>query len=598
MPSARSSNADRRRSRTTAVRRRPHSSSGVRVDLGDGVTVERGVRLRLPDATELVSDHYRPAVAGPLPTLLVRQPYGRAVATTVVYAQPNWFAARGYNVVIQDVRGRGDSTGHFVPFVHEGGDGAATIDWLAGRPECDGRVGMYGFSYQGMTQLLAAAEQPEALRCITPAQTAGDLHNGWFYHHGAFRLASGMGWAAQMLKADARRLRLRKASDALESAWTNLGALYASTPYGGAPVLTARGLPRYARDWMEHREPGPFWRRQDISGREASIRVPALHVWGWFDTYLHGSELLYRALCEGADPAVRGSQYLIAGPWTHIPWGRHAGEADHGPAAELDTDAILLRWFNHWLKGSGDFAAEPRVRSFVLGANRWETADRWPFDGDGGTETTLFLGSGGRANSTRGDGVLAETPSPDGATRDQFVYEPEVPVGGPGPGGASGCFNQTRADAMNNVVVYTGPVLERPVHVRGCPRVRLFATSLRAHADLFAKLVRVRPDGRSENVTHGIARSGRLFGGKAGGFQADTVMEWAFPLEPTDCVFGSGDRIRLVVAGSAFPLYDRNPGSDVPPHRATSWDWLQNQQQVVHDAGHPSALVLPTVRPT
>ncbi len=131
-----------------------------------------------------------PPQPGPHPTLLMRQPYGRDIASTVVYAHPVWFARHGYNVVIQDVRGRGDSEGEFYPFRHEGRDGAETIAWLRTRPESNGRIGMYGFSYQGMTQLLAAAEQPEGLHCIAPGMTAYDLYHGWFYHHGALRFAS------------------------------------------------------------------------------------------------------------------------------------------------------------------------------------------------------------------------------------------------------------------------------------------------------------------------------------------------------------------------------------------------------------------------
>ena len=100
----------------------------------------------------------------------MRQPYGRDIASTVVYAHPVWFASRGYNVVIQDVRGRGDSEGEFYPFRNEGRDGVETIAWLRTRAESNGRIGMYGFSYQGMTQLLAAAQQPEGLVCIAPAR--------------------------------------------------------------------------------------------------------------------------------------------------------------------------------------------------------------------------------------------------------------------------------------------------------------------------------------------------------------------------------------------------------------------------------------------
>lgn len=559
------------------------------------------MRFRLRDGTVLISDHYYPPGGGPAPTLLVRQPYGRAVATTVVYAQPAWFAAQGYNVVIQDVRGRGDSTGEFYPFRHEGKDGATTIDWLASRPECDGRIGMYGFSYQGLTQLLAAAEQPKALKCISPAQTAGDLFHGWFYHHGAFRLASGLGWATQMLKADARRLKSPKASETLEAAWQSLPSAYAAAPYGKLKHLSARGLPTYYRDWTGKREAGAWWARHDISTRHDKITIPALHVWGWFDTYLHGSELLYRELCEKAGtPEARTNQYVIAGPWTHIPWSRFAGESDLGASAVLDTDAVLLRWFNHWLKDSGEFAEEPKIRAFVLGENRWHALDSWPaiagIDSKGkagAPVATLFLDSAGRANSSKGDGTLSAQPPAADSPRDMFVYEPEVPVGAPGTNAAPGQFNQARADSMNNVLVYTGPALESRVHVCGSPRVSLFATSRSTHADLYARLERVLADGRVLNVCHGIARSSWLF--RETGFEADAIHHWEFDLEPTSCVFAEGDRIRLVVSGSAFPLYDRNPGSAVPPHLATPRDWLQNQQQILHDAEHPSCIALPIV---
>src|SRR5579871_1288321 len=141
------------------------------VDCGDGVRLERGVRCRMRDGVELASDHYYSAPSRPLPTLLMRQPYGRDIASTVVYAHPVWFARHGFNVVIQDVRGRGDSGGEFYPFRNEGADGVDTIAWLRTRPESNGRVGMYGFSYQGMTQLLAAAERPEGLQCISPGMT-------------------------------------------------------------------------------------------------------------------------------------------------------------------------------------------------------------------------------------------------------------------------------------------------------------------------------------------------------------------------------------------------------------------------------------------
>ncbi len=260
-----------------------------------------------------------------------------------------------------------------IPFRTEGTDGAETIRWLRTRGESNGAIGMYGFSYQGMTQLLAAAEQPEGLVCIAPAMTACDLYHGWFYRQGALRLASSLGWGLQMLKADARRRKLRAASDGLEKAWIDLRSQPLVTPYGLHPQLQHEGLPTYVTDWFTHDLPGPYWSSLDVSESLARIALPALHISGWFDTYLSGSVDGFRALA-----AAQENQYLVAGPWIHIPWGEWIGEQNLGPQALLDTDALLLRWFNHWLKNSGEFAHEPRIRHFALGANRWFDAETFP----------------------------------------------------------------------------------------------------------------------------------------------------------------------------------------------------------------------------
>ena len=262
----------------------------------------------------------------------------------------------------------GDSEGEFYPFRHEGADGAETIRWLLTRPESNGRVGMYGFSYQGMTQLLAAAERPEGLQCIAPAMTAHDLYHGWFYHHGALRLASTMGWGLQMLKEDARRLSLREASDDLQAAWLDLRNQPLHAPYRQHPALLQQGLPPYVVNWFDHDMASSYWSQMDISRSLLQIQIPALHLAGWFDTYLKGSVDGFLALTSGAGSVLaRENQYLIAGPWVHIPWGDRVGDRNFGPNALLDTDAILLRWFNHWLKDSGEFSTEPKIRHFAMG---------------------------------------------------------------------------------------------------------------------------------------------------------------------------------------------------------------------------------------
>jgi uncharacterized protein len=559
------------------------------VDYGEGVRLERGVRARMRDGVELVSDHYYPSQPSPQPTLLMRQPYGRDIASTVIYAHPVWFARHGYNVVIQDVRGRGDSEGDFYPFRNEGVDGADTIAWLRTRPESNGRIGMYGFSYQGMTQLLAAAEQPEGLQCISPGMTACDLYHGWFYQGGVLRLASTLGWGLQMLKEDARRRKLREASDRLEQAWAQVAAQTSVLPIYAHPALHGEGLPTYVLDWLDHDRPGEYWRALDISQRLEKINVPALHISGWYDMFVRGSVDGFLALKKSAaSEFARENQYLLAGPWLHIPWGDRIGATDFGPEALVDTDVILLRWFDHWLKDSGAFEGKAHVRHFVLGEICWREAQTFP----DAAQHSLFLHSDGRANSRKGNGKLSVASPDTDEPCDIFVYDPEVPVLAPGgPAASSGQFDQATLELGNNLLVYSSEPLKEPLWIFGSPRVVLYCSTSLATADFTAKLVRVRPNGSADFICIGTARSNYLFANEH--YVADKIHRWDFPLEPTSCLFAKDDVIRLEIASSAFPLFDRNPGTDVPSSRATSWDWRHSTHTVFHMRVCPSALYLP-----
>ena len=135
--------------------KRPDAARTPR-DLCNVSAPERAI-LQCRDGVTLVADVYRPEAPGPHPVLLMRQPYGRRIASTVVFAHPAWYAAHGYIVVIQDVRGCGDSGGSFRVFADDVADGAATLAWAADLKGANGRVGTYGFSYQGTNQLLALA---------------------------------------------------------------------------------------------------------------------------------------------------------------------------------------------------------------------------------------------------------------------------------------------------------------------------------------------------------------------------------------------------------------------------------------------------------
>ena len=559
------------------------------IDCGGGIRLERNVVCRMSDGVKLVSDHYYPPGQGPWPTLLMRQADGRDLASTAVYAHPIWFTRHGYHVVIQDVRGRGGSEGEFYPFRNEGRDGAETIAWLRNHLASNGQIGMYGFSYQGAVQWLAAAEQPEGLKCIAPHMTAADPYHGWFYHQGALRLSSTLAWGVQMLREDARRKGLRAAGARLAAAWSDICAQPAQAAYANHPAIADPNLPSYLRDWISHRVPDEYWQAFNIGKRMEHIQVPALHIAGWFDTHLDGSIGGYLALrCRARSEFARAHQYLIAGPWVHVPWGDRAGEANLGEAANVDTDAILLRWFNHWLRDSGEFGGQPRIRHFSLGPNRWRSAAEWPQE----PGFRLYLHSAGNANARKGDGRLSAAAPAGDEPGDVFVYDPEAPVPAPGgPQALSGPFDQAELEMGNNLLVYTSEPVARETEIFGQPRIELWTATSAPCADFTAKLVRVTTAGRAEFLCIGAARSSWLF--RDAQYQADTVQCWRFTLEPISFVLAPLESLRLEIASSAFPLYDRNPSTGAPPQLADNWSWDRSTQRVLHTASQPSSLFLP-----
>lgn len=325
------------------------------------------------DRVRLDADIYRPDTREKLPILLMRQPYGRAIASTVVYAHPRWYAAQGYIVVIQDVRGRGTSEGKFDLFTHEVADGLDTIDWVSGLANSTGEVGMYGFSYQGMTQLYAAANKPPALRAIAPAMVAYDLYRDWAYENGAFCLYANLAWAVQLA---AERARLK--GD--ESAYVRLANAASNLPLkerlpANPQIIQELAPDSFYHTWLHNPQPGSYWQARSPKYLLDDVDLPMLHVGGWFDPYLRGTLNLYRAMAAKS----QHPQHLIVGPWAHLPWCRKLNKVDYGMEAQNPIDAIQIRWFDYFLKGkdTGMLKEDP-ISLFEMGSNQWREFERFP----------------------------------------------------------------------------------------------------------------------------------------------------------------------------------------------------------------------------
>jgi putative CocE/NonD family hydrolase len=545
--------------------------------------VETGAVATMRDGARLTADIYRPVGNGPWPVLLMRQPYGREIASTVVYAQPAWFARQGYMVVIQDVRGRGGSEGVFYPFRDDETDGYDTVMWSSALPGSNGRVGMYGFSYQSATQLLAALGRPPPLRAIAPHMTAYDLYSGWFYRAGLLQLHTTLYWGNQMLRDDAYRGGMADFYARLERRWGDTAPLARQLPIAGITPLTDPEAAPYVRDWLEHDEYDTYWKERNIQLRVAEITVPMFHMSGWYDWFLRGTMAGHRAACE----AGRADVFIVCSPWIHLPWTRSVGTADLGPEARLDVDELLVAWFDHWLKGRPRDPRTQGARIFVLGENKWEQAPAWPPPGV--VDQKWFLASHGRANSLFGDGCL----DPGGARGpcDQFVYDPRVPVLAPGGqfGGSLtwGPVDLSQAQQGNNMLVYSAN-LERTLRISGAPRCRLFVRSSAPDTAFVARLSRVAPGGEATFLTLGAARL------REGLPAPDGSTELVVQLDDTCCRFEAGDGLRLDVASSAFPMLALHPNTLESPNRvATPAEYRIARQIVYHDARRPSCLELP-----
>jgi putative CocE/NonD family hydrolase len=547
--------------------------------------------MRTRDGQRLAADIYRPNAPGQFPVLLMRLPYGREVASTPVYAHPIWYARQGYVVVVQDVRGRGLSEGTFYPGRHEAEDGYDAVEWAAGLPFSNGAVGMYGFSYQGMVQLLTASLQPPHLRAIAPAMAGTSLYDGWAYRGGCFALAFNLSWAVQLATHEAWRRKDAPHTSELLDAAADIGRLFARLPVGDQPVLARDGIAPYYADWVMHETYDAYWQPWSIRERWAEIRVPALHVGGWFDIFDDQPAHNF----EGLQNVAHAPQKLVVGPWSHIPWTRLTGDLDFGPRANAtEIDDLQVRWFDRSLKGvNNGVDREDPIALFATGVDEWRRLVTLKTD----DQFTVYLSSGGRANSLGGDGrLLAEAPADE--QPDVYVYEPLVPTWLPGPQPllpvlALGPHDQRPAERFNSVLVYTSAPLRDGLEVRGRPRLDLWISSSARDTDFVAKLVDVRVDGFAQLVSLVPLRARFRESLSDTRLLEPGVPELLCMTFPLVChTFQAGHAIRLELASSCFPLFDRNPNTGAPSWKVSPVEFRTATQTVLHDTNHPSRLVL------
>ena len=571
------------------------------------VTKQTEVGATMRDGTVLRADVYRPRTSDAVPVILMRTQYGKSDAQSGLrFQHPDWFASHCYLVVVQDVRGQGTSGGTFSEFTNDMADGYDSVEWAAALPGSNGKVGMYGSSYVGATQWLAAVTTPPHLTTIVPANTASDYYDGWTYEGGEFRLAFVQPWAIGSIALTAARNRNDQAAVAqLQAAAAEPTRWMDFRPFKDLPPMQPQNpavAPWYF-DWIRHSRRDDFWRQVSIRDRYPSVNVPVLDVEGWYDAFLAGGiENFTGMVAHGGTGQARDNQRLVIGPWDHVNWGQSDSTPapllkDIGAVGASPINDLMLAWFDQFLKGQhNNVAGPPRVDYFVMGANAWKSAPSWPLPQ---THWTKFYLSGPGGIQDREGELVSGAPATQ--PPDTYTYDPNFPV--PSIGGHSCCgaqsgpqgpYDQTPVEQRSDVLVYDSAPLGRDTEMTGPISVQLWAQSTATDTDFTAKLTAIKPDGTVINLNNGILRTAfrdslsdptPITPGRPYLYQ---IQVW-----PTSYEFRAGDRIGLEISSSDYPQFAPNPNTAAPFGVDTATQTAT--QTILHDAEHPSAVTLPMI---
>jgi len=545
------------------------------------MSVRRALNLRVPmrDGGELSADVVRPDDDEPHPVVVCRTPYNKN--SERAHKSATTFAEAGYAFAWMDVRGRGDSDGEFIPYRNDGRDGFDAIEWLASQPWCSGDVVSKGGSYTGLNQWLAALEKPPHLRAMIVAVSPSDpfvsaptgthlpMHVCWE------RMVDG---------------RVMQYVDGIE--WMDV--------YRHLPLVTMDERAGFSsigwkRD-LDHPLLDGYWEPLRYQHRLGEIDLPVLHLTGWYDDELV-TPSNFAAMTAPGHPA-RDQQRLLVGPWPHTLYRheRQLGNVDFGVGSLLDLEAYEIRWLDHVVRGlENGVSSESPVRIFVMGANIWRDEREYPL---ARTERrSYFLRSGGRANSRLGDGELSvERPTIE-EEPDVYTSDPSNPVpfltdqvssqiGGPD--------DYAAVEQRGDVLCYTTPTLAEDLEVTGLVRLVLFCSSSALDTDFMAKLIDVHPGGFCQRLCDGMVRARYREGMDREAFlEPGRIERFELTLWDTSQVFRAGHRIRLEIASSAFPKFDRNLQTGEPLATGTRMELAENR--VWHTPDHASELILPVI---
>ncbi len=540
------------------------------------VTEDTLVYMETRDGARLANYVARPVGAGPFGVVLLRTPYDRVRRDEGVF-----WASRGYVFIVQAVRGRDRSDGDLAAFGDydtDVRDGYDAVEWAARLTGANGRVGLIGHSDEGRLAWYAAVGAPPHLAAIAPSAATGDPWRITPYEDMVFAPIN-VAWTCLM--------RARMLADIGE---LDLGPAIMHLPLSDLPQRLGCGHAAMWDRWLSHPTLDAYWRAHAVTPAIHRVRVPVLQVSGWYDDSRGPIDYTDALGKVPGHPLIR----LVVGPGAHK--GIDDVEGDFGPQARVDRRRLQLRWFDHWLLGKDNgVEREPPVDLFVIGDNAWRHEASWPLARQ--RPTAWYLASGGHANTSRGDGVLDTLP-PNGAAADTFTYDPAHPT----PflidsRELETSLNEdyTALDASrSDALVFTSPPLAAPIEVTGQMSATIWAATDAKDADWNVMLLDVSPGGRAQRIQDGVVRARYRAGfDRAVPITPDSIERYDVDLWFTSRVFEPGHLIRVTVSSARFPKYDRNLGTGGDNEHDSTF--VVAHQRLLHDAAHPSHVVLPII---
>ena len=567
------------------------------------LAVNISIAQRVPshDGVQLATDILRPEGNGPYPTILIRTCYYRREFSAGAFLPAmKRLVDRGYAVAIQDVRGKFDSDGVFEPLVNERQDGISTVDWVANQRWCNGRIGLWGRSYLGMVQVPMASGGHPAIRAIAPSISAGNYFRDWIRYDGCFGLYNALRWSIEYASC---RTEPSTAHFNYADTWTSksVDELWSRTGIS-APVLG---------EWARHDREDEFWSKLDHGPMYSGVGAPGYHVAGWFDHVSRGPFEAYREITDkGATKLARSEQRLLIAPYYHRAFKVNApadslkrlGDWSFGSEAAIDVLDHELSFFDRFVReADGAFENEPKVKAFLVGANRWVSFSDWPPPGH--KLHTWHVTSNGRANQNIGDGRLS-LESSDDSSADICIHDPADPVMTHGGqifwghaeqlGNCLGPVDQRKLLARRDVLYYRSDPLDRMLTVVGEPSLELTLTSDAEDTDVIGKLCVELPGGEVICLSIGQLRCRyRESFSDPKPLSRNHPTDIRIRLHPIAYRYPIGARIGLIITHSDFPRINAHPGSmDAPFSEAPS---RRARNSILHGRGARSRIVLPVL---